>query len=216
MNPLIMSYTNLQKISEQASEYFTLLNESRDKVLKTQRDVIRCASLSIRAIHRGEPENAMKILEEASGHFTAISEILEKHKELYYAGYLLDAQKEFCEAHITYALIMNEPLPHPEELHVEYSSYFNGMGEAIGELRRFILDRIRCSDFDGGEDILDRMEELYCVLTSLDFPDAITRGLRRTTDIARSIIEKTRGDLTQNLTQKRLAAKIERILEKMP
>ncbi len=210
---LFMSHTNLNKIVEKVSVRFTDLNEARDRVLKTQRDVIRCASLSIRAIHRGEFELAGNILLEAKQRFADIEDILVRFRELYYSGYLLDAQKEFAEAHITYALVMGEPLPDPDDIGVEHSSYMNGMGEAIGEMRRFILDKIRHDDFDDGETVLDTMEELYCALTSLDYPDAITRGLRRTTDIARSIIEKTRGDLTQNLSQKRLTSKLA-LLEK--
>jgi len=208
-----MSYPNLETICGKMTKRFSELNEGRDKVLKTQREVIRCASLSIRAIHRGEFELAETLLREASERFKEIKDILERFGELYYSGYLLDSQKEFAEAHITYALVKNLPLPDPDDLKVEHSSYMNGMGEAIGELRRFLLDKIRHDDFDDGERILDIMDELYCALTSMDFPDAITRGLRRTTDIARSIIEKTRGDLTQNLSQKRLISKIS-VLEK--
>ena len=203
----------METICGKMTKRFSELNEGRDKVLKTQREVIRCASLSIRAIHRGEFELAETLLREASERFKEIKDILERFGELYYSGYLLDSQKEFAEAHITYALVKNLPLPDPDDLKVEHSSYMNGMGEAIGELRRFLLDKIRHDDFDDGERILDIMDELYCALTSMDFPDAITRGLRRTTDIARSIIEKTRGDLTQNLSQKRLISKIS-VLEK--
>lgn len=210
-----MSYCNLENITEKAYNYFTALNSARDLVLKTQRDVIRCASLSIRAIHRGELESATEILQDAKEHFAKIAEILNEYKELYYSGYLLDSQKEYSEAHITYALVTNAPLPTPEELGVEYSSYFNGMGEAVGEMRRFILDRIRTEGAIDCEALLERMEELYCVLTSLDFPDAITRGLRRTTDLARSIIEKTRGDLTQYLSQKALTLKLRELAEKL-
>ena len=203
-----MPYYNLAEICNKVACRFSDLNEGRDKVLKTQREVIRCASLSIRAIHRGEFDLAKNILLEASERFKEIEDILNRYKELYYSGYLLDSQKEFAEAHITYALVNNMPLPDPDELGVEHSSYMNGMGEAIGEMRRYILDKIRHDDFENGDKILDIMDELYCALTSMDYPDAITKGLRRTTDIARSIIEKTRGDLTQNLSQKRLISKL--------
>lgn len=202
---------NLDKISEKISRRFTCVTEARDKILKVQREVIRCASLSIRAVHRGEFEQAVEILKTARKLFDDVDEILKAYPEIYYSGYLLDAQKEYAEAHITYSLIMKQPIPDPDELKIEYAPYMNGMGEAIGELRRYILDRIRHDSFDEGESVLDKMDELYCVLTSLDYPDAITRGLRRTTDIARSIIEKTRGDLTQNISQKRLEAKLEKM-----
>lgn len=203
------STENLEKITEKISARFSLVNECRDEILKAQRELIRAASLAIRSLHRGEFGKAKEILDEADRSAAEKESLFAKCPELYYSGYFLDAQKELAEARITYALIAGEPVPDPDELGIEYSAYVNGMGEAIGEIRRYILDRIRKDSFDEGDELLDTMEELYCVLTSLDFPDAITRGLRRTADIARSIIEKTRGDLTQNVAQKRLSQKID-------
>lgn len=199
----------LDPLSEKITKRLEGLSQARDVVLKTQREVIRCASLSIRAVHRGEFENARSILQEADNLFAGVREKLETYPELYYSGYIHDAQKEFAEAHITYALVKGEPLPDPDALKIEYAAYLNGIGEAIGEMRRYILDKIRRDDFHNGETVLDAMDDLYCMLTAMDFPDAITRGLRRTTDVARSIIEKTRGDLTQNLCQKKLSRQLE-------
>ena len=202
----------LNEITEKISSKFTGITNARDEILQLQREVIRCASLSIRATHRGEFEKAKEILINADNMIDEKREIFSNYPELYYAGYFLDAMKELAEARITLALIKGEEIPDPDEIKCEYSSYVNGMGEAIGELRRYVLDKIRHESFDGGDEVLDRMEELYCVLTSLDFPDAITRGLRRTADIARSIIEKTRGDLTLNIAQKRLSEKIDSVV----
>ena len=200
---------NIEWITEKIAGRFARVTECRDEILRLQREMIRSASLAIRALHRGEFDKAGEILDAADRAAAEKGPLFDDCPELRYSGYYLDAQKEIAEARITYALIAGTPLPDPDDLSVEYSAYVNGMGEAIGELRRHILDRIRSDSFEGGEELLDRMEELYCALTSLDFPDAITRGLRRTTDIARSIIEKTRGDLTQNTAQRRLSRKID-------
>jgi translin len=210
-----MAINNLEEIGKKVTARFEGLNEARDKVLKIHREIIKCSSLSIRATHRGEFEKANELLGRADGLFQEISSALSNYPELYYTGFVQDAQKEFAEAHITLALVLRKPLPDPDELKVEYASYMNGMGEAIGELRRYILDRIRSENKEVGEDVLEYMDEIYYVLITMDYPDAITRGLRRTTDMVRSIIERTRGDLTHNLGQKRLQNCMARFDEKV-
>ena len=123
-------------------------------------------------------------------------EIINNHNDLLHAGFIHDAQKEFAEASITISIITSRPFPDPESLHVSYAAYLNGMGEAVGELRRYLLDSLRRNDFSRCEEFLSTMDEIYSVLVTVDFPDAITHGLRRTTDSVRGILEKTRGDLT--------------------
>jgi translin len=210
-----MAIQNLEEIGKKVSARFEGLNEARDRVLKIHREIIKGSSLSIRATHRGEYDRAREIIGQVNGLFKDISSALRDYPELYYTGFVQDAQKEFAEAHITLALVLQQPLPDPDELQVEYASYMNGMGEAIGELRRYILDRIRCDSEEVGENILEYMDEIYYVLITMDYPDAITRGLRRTTDVVRSLIEKTRGDLTHNLGQKRLQKCLTRFDEKV-
>jgi translin len=126
------------------------------------------------------------------------------YADLYHAGYTQDALKELAEANITYALITDQPLPDPDELGVEYAAYLNGLGEAAGELRRHVLDLIRHGELERGEEILSMMDDIYGVLVTIDFPNAITGGLRRTTDMVRGVLERTRGDLTMSLRQEKL------------
>ncbi len=128
-----------------------------------------------------------------------------EHLDIYYAGFVEDAQKEFAEASLTCALIQGRPLPLPDALHVEWAPYLNGLGESVGELRRYILDRLRQGKPEGCEVFLQAMDDIYLLLTTLDFPDAITGNLRRTTDAVRGILEKTRGDLTVMVGQMQLA-----------
>jgi translin len=136
---------------------------------------------------------------------------LKGHPELFFAGYTQDSLKEFVEANVTCALIQNQPLQTPEELGVEDSTYLNGLAEVVGELRRRTLDILRSGYSQEAERLLSYMDEIYSVLVTIDYPDAITNGLRRQTDLARGIIEKTRGDVTASLRGQQLTEAIRRL-----
>ena len=127
-----------------------------------------------------------------------------------------DAQKEFAEASTTLALVTGKPLPEPETIGVSYAAYLNGLGEAVGELRRYLLDSLRRNDLSRCEELLAIMDDVYSVLITMDFPDGITYGLRRTSDAVRGILEKTRGDLTLVLRQKELEEKLGQISDQKP
>jgi translin len=128
---------------------------------------------------------------------------------LQHSRFLLDAQKEFTEGSITVALITRQKLPDPDELEVDYAAYLNGLGEAVGEVRRYILDSLRKGDDSRGEELLQAMDDIYDVLVTIDFPDAITASLRHTTDMVRAVLERTRSDLTLVIQQKGLENKLE-------
>jgi len=138
-------------------------------------------------------------LDEARRLAEALRSGLQMHTDLYYAGYTQDALKEYVEANVTCALIQNRPLLTPDELGVTGFTYLNGLAEVVGELRRKTLDILRHGYSQEAERLLGIMDDIYSVLVTMDYPDAITNGLRRQTDLARGIIEKTRGDLTFSL-----------------
>jgi translin len=121
-----------------------------------------------------------------------------------YAGFVQDAQKEYAEARLTYALVRGLPLAGPEELEVTWPAYLNGLGEAVGELRRYTLDKLRRGDLERGEGLIQAMDDIYDLLVTIDYPDSMTGGLRRTTDLVRGVLEKTRGDLTLAARQEQL------------
>lgn len=183
-------------------EHFAEKNAAREKVLAASRTLIRQSANSIRAVHRGEFEKAAAMLDEARLVRDEAVAALAGHADIAYAGFLHDAQKEYAEARATLALIAGKALPTPEELAVEYPAWLNGIAEAVGEMRRAILDRLRAGSFDGCEELLQAMDDIYSVLVTIDFPDAMTGGLRRTTDQTRGILEKTRGDLTMAIVQR--------------
>ena len=189
----------LEKIAEQIRQNFEIRTSKRDVALKQARQLTRACSLSIRAVHRNEFDTMESCLTEAKSLANEIRIDLKDHPDLYYAGYTQDALKEFVEANITCALIQNQALHTPEELGVEYATYLNGLSEVVGELRRRILDILRSGYSQEAERLLSHMDDIYSVLVTMDYPDAITNGLRRQTDTVRNLVEKTRGDVTFSL-----------------
>lgn len=195
---------NLDTIAERIRATFAAKNAARDAAVERSRTLIRHCSLAIRAAHRDERGEARDQIAAARQIVASIRADLAGYPDLYQAGYTQDALKEFAEANIVYALLGNAPLPAPEALGVEYAAYLNGLGEAAGELRRRCLDIMRHGHSEEAERLLEAMDDIYLVLVTMDFPDAITGGLRRTTDMVRGVTERTRGDLTISLRQQKL------------
>ncbi len=200
---------DLEIIAARIRESFAAQDAAREKALPLCREVIRFASITIRSVHRHEFDEARKTLAEAGRLLKEAEHHLTTCIELENTRFVLDAQKEYAEAHATLALATGRPLPTPEEIGVEYSAYLNGLAEAASELRRYLLDGLRGGDFHRGEELLSSMADIYSILVTMDFPDSITGGLRRTTDMLRGVMEKTRSDLTLSVQQNRLEAKIE-------
>jgi translin len=187
---------DLERTSEDIARRFDATMEARERVLPASRAAIRSCANAIRAIHRGELDLAHRLMDEAKASIDAGLDAVRERPEIRYAGYLQDAQKEYAEAKITESVVTrSEHVPMPEELGVEDAPYLNGMAEAIGEARRHVLDLLRHGRVAEGEEVLSAMDDMYGVLVTMDYPDAITANLRRSTDVARSLIEKTRGDL---------------------
>lgn len=196
---------HLDETADKIREQFDALNEARDKALVQTRTLTRHCAHTIRAVHRRERELAEKELAVAAKIVTDLCSVLrEGHPSLYYAGYTQDALKEYAEARIVYALVDDLPLPTPKELDMEPATYLKGLAEAVGELRRRILDILRVGHSNEVERLLQHMDDIYAILVTMDYPDAVTYGLRRQTDITRSIIERTRGDVTLSFRQEQL------------
>ena len=205
----------LDPIVERIRERFSAKAAARDRAYQSCRDTIRHCANAIRAIHRAEFAEAQGLMQEARGLLEKTREELSEHPDVFYGGFVEDAQKEYAEACITYALVAGEPLPSPETLGVGYAPYLNGMGEAAGELRRHLLDKLRRNEVSRCEDILSQMDEIYIALVTMDFPDAVTKGLRRTTDMVRGVLERTRGDLTVAVRQQDLEGKLKALEQQL-
>lgn len=194
----------LDPIAADINEHFERVESARDQGLSLHRKVIKHCSLGIRAIHRQEFDEADGLLSQARALLDQAEAELREFPFIYYAGFLQDAQKEYAEGRLTQALITSSPLPAPADIGVDHAPYLNGLAEAVGEMRRYILDRIRAGDLSESERLLDVMDDIYYILISMDFPDAITRGLRRSTDVARGCLERTRGDLTNHFDRQKI------------
>jgi translin len=184
-------------------------HQARELTLRASRETIQAAAASIRAAQRGEYDRADELADQAAAAVARADEAVSAHLDVRHGGYLHDAKKEYAEARITIAFFRGDPLPTPDALGVEASAYLNGLAEAASELRRHILDCLRADELERAEMLLGTMDEVYGLLVTVDFPDAVTGGLRRTTDALRAVIERTRGDLTNALVAARLRSAIE-------
>ena len=204
----------LDLICEQVRREFDQKTALRDEALKQARELTRHASLAIRAIHREEQDEAQLEIDQARELAHALTNTLKtNHPDLFFAGYTQDAIKEYCEACLTVAMIKGEALPTPQELGAEPPAYLNGLTETLGELRRRCLDLLRPGYSAEVERLLALMDDVFTQLVTMDYPDAITDGLRRRTDLARGIIERTRADITVSFRQNELEIKLNRLSE---
>lgn len=183
---------------------------ARELALKNCRRIIQGSSKAIRALHRDEPDLAVELLAEVKALIAEAEAPLSEHQDIYHAGFFYDAVKEYAEAETTAALLAGTPLPLPTDIGVHSVPYLKGLGEAVGEMRRRLLDQLRTGRLDEAESTFVDMERVHDLLTALDYPDGMTHGLRRTTDIARSLIERSRADLTTTIVQERLREQLDR------
>lgn len=206
---------DLQALSDEFHRRFDEKMVAREAALSASRKAIRSSANAIRAIHRGEVEEAERLMAEARRALDEGEAATEAQPDVRHAGFLHDAQKEYAEARLTEAVVFGRDLANADDVGVPPAAFLNGMAEAIGEARRTVLDLLRSGEARRAEGILAAMDELYGVLVTMDYPDAITGNLRRSTDVARSIIEKTRGDLSVSLVQRDLRDALERHAEEL-
>ena len=201
---------DLAAIAARAREHLELRNQAREQAFPISREVVRFSANAIRAVHRGDLDEARSLLGRADERLKETQSIREEAPEIYYAGFMNDARKEFSEAHVTLAVLAGEKIPQPADLGVEPSTFLNGMAEVIGELRRYILDALRQDTVDRCQEFMGVMDEIYGILVTIDYPEAVTGGLRHSTDQMRGVLERTRGDLTMALRQHKLEAQLAR------
>lgn len=184
-------------------------HKAREITLSASRRAIRSCATAIRAVQRREFPEARALIAEAAAFLAEADAALVGHDDVRHAGFLHDAQKEFAEANLTLAFVSAQSMPAADELRVEVKAYLNGMAEAASELRRQVLDCLRRDEVDQAENLLTVMDEVYGLLVTLDYPEALTGGLRRSTDALRAVVERTRGDVTNAL----VAARVKDALE---
>ena len=198
----------LSSIGTTVIDELTDRNRDREQALSVSREVIRLSANAIRAVHRGEFEDALELIGKGEARLKEADHIKITSPSIFNAGFMNDARKEFTEANITLAVISGSDIPTIKDLKVDAGAYINGMAEVIGELRRYILDALRRNAVDGCQEFMDIMDEMYSVLVTIDFPEGVTSGLRHNTDAMRGVLERTRGDLTMALRQHSLEARL--------
>lgn len=207
----------LEEISARIGENFEAKDSIREEGLKTSREVVRECRTASFALHSQDFKKADRCIKTAKQALEKLEVLFEGHADIYYAGFVEHAQQEYSEVSVLSSLLKEEGenIPSPEELRVEYAAYLNGLGDVVGELRRHVLDLIRKESFEKAEVFLGIMENIHAVLMDFDYPDAITGGLRRKTDVSRSLIEKTRGDVVNAIGQKKLETAMRNLESKL-
>lgn len=194
----------LQQITNEIIQRFETMGAARDQAVTQGRQIVRLAANAVRAMHRESFDQATSLLGDASALLAEIRQTTAPFPGVYWAGYVQDAMKEYAEAELTKAMLRGEPLPGPLALQVEDGAYLNGLAEAASELRRDTLDALRANEIDRALTLMDDMDSVYATLVTVDFPDAVTGGLRRATDQLRAVLERTRADVTVAVRQHRL------------
>ena len=200
----------INEIGERVLSRLEATNGARERALAETRQIVRMSANAIRAVHRDDFDEAARLVGQARDMKDSLVAELREHPNIYWSGYVQDAQKEYAEANIVLGIISGRGVPSPEDLSVENAVYLNGLGEAAGELRRYVLDALRRWQPERAETLLVAMDDIYGLLVTVDYPDAITGGLRRTTDMVRGVLERTRGDLTVALQNRSLLDALER------
>ena len=206
-----MQHQTIDEIGVGILQRLDAINTVRDQALNDGRGIIRTSANSVRAIHRNELDLARANLDDASQRLSAMVLATDPHPSIRTAGYVQDAMKEYSEAEILLAIVSGEAVPSPEELGVDDAPWLNGLAEAASELRRMTLDQLRADQFARAESLLAIMDDVYAFLVTVDYPDGVTGGLRRSTDTLRAVLERTRGDLTVTGAQERLRKALERV-----
>lgn len=209
MKEINQLYATIERIRAELEQK----NAVRDTAYARSRQLTRFCANAISAAHRADWDQAHSLLAEARTMARELVRDLVDYPDLYYSGYTQDALKEWVEAECTCALIADQPLPTPEELEVEQATYLNGLAEAASEMRRHALDLMRQDELGRAEEILAAMDEIYGLLMAINFPDAVTGGLRHRVDALRGVLERTRGDLTMAIRQERLRRALQLFFE---
>ena len=203
-----MPGSDLSRIEEAARAELDPKFKARETAIGNGRTIIRSSANAIRSIHRGELDAARELIANAHELLAESTAALDGHPDVN-VGILNDAAKEYAEARLYMALALGEELPMADELGMRMAPYLNGLGEAVGELRRRLLDKLRAEELDEAERILEMMDDVVDLLAGIDYPDGMTGGLRRTTDVSRSLVERSRADLTSTIVQERLRRDLE-------
>jgi translin len=208
----VIQMVELEEMFSEIRKNLELDNEAREEVIKLGRLSIRNSSIAIRHLHRKEMDTASKIIEENAALIDKINDLAKRMNPSPF-GMILSCNQEYAESVFLFSFLQKKPFPSYTKLNIPYLAYLHGIPDFLGELRRVTLDSLRRKDNATAVKALDMMDELYSYLITLDFPDGLTYNLRKKTDFARNITEKTRGDLTLSLNRLDLVTTFDKMLK---
>ena len=195
---------NLEGIGKEIYSKLAIQNKARDLLINEMHEVLKVTREAISAIHRNEIKKAEKSIENAQTKMKGAQIHLEKLSQLPVIGLVHNAEGEVAEAALFLAFRQQHTLPPPEELGVTEVGYLQGLGDLVGELRRYAIDSLTNDNLEEAKRAFTEMEQIYATLITFDFPRGLTKGVRRKTDVARGLIERTRADLSSAIENRRL------------
>jgi translin len=202
---------NLQKVISRIESELDEKDEVREVALKSTRAVVRLAGSILRGLHRGERKDQM--LDELRDEASMLTNLLLDHPELANTGYVQTAFQEYSEAMIVISLLQKNDIPSPDDLRVSSVAFLLGLADTVGELRRFCLDELKLGRVEKANHYLEQMEDIYSAIARFDLPDAIA-PIRHKQDVARSLIEKTQGEVALATTSQNLQKKLEQVMKR--
>ena len=202
---------NLEKVVTKIEDGLDEKDQVRELALKSARAITRSAGGILRGLHKGQ--DGKSEYSELRKEVSKLSKLLSGHPELAHAGYVENALQEYAEAGIVQSILENGDVPSPQDLGVGDVPYLLGLGDSVGELRRLCLNELKSGKVAKANAFLEMMEDIYSALMRFDYPDAIV-PLRHKQDVARSLLEKTRGEVAVTASTRNLHERIQEVLKK--
>jgi translin len=206
----MVSLSSLEKIIQEIKTELMEKNKIREETHMSMRKVTSLSKQAILLIHQKKYGEAKKMLVEAKEKILSLQKLSEQYPEIIYGAMFNAALQEYSEANILLTLVEQSRFVMPTEINVPSIDYVLGLADVIGEYRRLALDNLREGDVDKGEECLAIMDQVFIQLLALDEAYMLVPGLRHKSDIARRIIETTRGDITLEVRRKSLEEELKR------
>ena len=195
---------SLKTVLKEVKKELTQKDKVQENAQESMRKATSLSKQAILLIHQKRVEDAKKFIDNAKEVISRLQGLAKEYPEIIYSGMFSAALQEYSEAHIFLRLIEESRFVSPKDINVPSVDYVLGLADVVGEYRRLALDALREGDVEKGEKCLETMDEIYIELMAMDEAYMLVSGLRRKCDVARRIIETTRGDITQEVRRKSL------------
>ncbi|MEM3670336.1 MAG: hypothetical protein QW767_01140 [Thermoprotei archaeon] len=187
-------------MNDERAELSTLLEEQmeiRQKVTDTCLQIIEACGESVSHIHRNERALSDSKLLEARKLIGLVRQMVKRHPSSARLAIVRDAMCEYVEASCLRSVVTVGSVPSYKSFNVEPDEYLLGLADLVGELRRLCFDLIRKDRLGDAESVFHKMEEVYELVISFEYPKQYVKGLRHKVDVDRRLLDDTRLILTQ-------------------